>query len=119
MSRKKKLALLLLLNTAVFVPLYFLLPVFGFSYPHYLYFGIGAALVLWYVVYNRGFVYRNLTPDQIFVGKTIEENRAFLEKMNARYEKSRLVFTFFIPILFAFLIDFVSLFLLPILEGWF
>lgn len=116
---KKKLAIRLLIHALVLIPLYFCAPVFGFHYMHYVYLALGGGLALWYVIYNKGFVYRGLTPDQIAGDAPEEEKAARIETMRRRFDSSRWVLTVLIPILLTFLFDFVYLFILPGLENFF
>ena len=110
--------LLLLTNTTVLMVLYFWLPAkFNFFYLPMIYLGVGAALILYYVIYNRGFTAKNATPDMLPDTMTAEEKQAYLAEAKERLEKSKWVLTILIPIILVFAVDMIYLFLIPMLFG--
>lgn len=113
----KKLLIQLVINSLIIVPLYFVIATnVQFPYLHYIYLLAGAALVLYYVIYNRGFVGRNATPQSLPNSMSPAEKQAFLEDCRLRQKKSRWVLTFLIPIVLTFLADAAILYLVPSLE---
>jgi hypothetical protein len=78
----------------------------------FIYMGIAAVLVLIYTVYNRGFVYKGVTPDMLPDTMAEEEKRMVLTEAAARMKKTRWMLTLIIPFLLAFMLDALYLFLL-------
>lgn len=114
----KKLMLRLLVNTLILMVIYFWLPTqFEFSYLPMIYLGVAAVLLLYYVIYNRGFTGKNATLDMLPNTMTLEEKQAFLSNCKERMEKSKWVLTFLIPILLVFAVDMIYLFIIPMLFG--
>lgn len=114
----KKLLIQLVINSLIIVPLYFVIATnVQFPYLHYIYLLAGAALALYYVIYNRGFVGRNATPQSLPNSMSPAEKQAFLEDCRLRQKKSRWVLTFLIPIVLTFLADAAILYLVPSLEA--
>lgn len=114
----KTLMLRLLANTVILMVIYFWLPAqFEFAYMPMIYLGIGAVLLLYYVIYNQGFAARNATLDMLPNTMTLEEKQAYLARSRERMEKSKWVLTVLIPILLVFAVDMIYLFIIPMLFG--
>ncbi len=113
-SETKKLAIFMLLNSVLFVVLYFVIASFGFPI-QIVYLVLGTALGLWYVIYNRGFAGKGATPDMLPPEMSYEEKLAFLEDCKSRLHRSRWALTFIFPIILALSLDMMYLFLLPML----
>lgn len=108
----------LLLNSVALIAIYFLLTEhFKLLFIPYVYLGAGAVLGLAYVIYNRGFVGKNATPDMLPDDMPLENKKAFLEDCRRRLHKSRWMLTVILPIAFAIGADLIYLFLLPMLKG--
>ena len=119
-SDAKKLLIHLLLNSAILITLYFLVPsLFEFYYMPHIYLLAGAVLALYYVIYNRGFVGKNATPDMLPDTMSLADKQAFIEDSRNRLQRSKWVLTLLLPILFTFAIDMLYLFCLPVLESLF
>lgn len=111
------LALLLVGNSILFSVTYFTLAAY---FPIYiLYLAIGAVMTLIFVIYNRGFVGRNLKPEQLPDTMSYEEKQKFIDDCAARLHRSRWMITIIFPIVLAFALDMMYLFLLPMLKGMF
>ena len=120
MKEKQKLMLHLLLNSAILITLYFVISeMLKFSYIMFVYLAAGAALGLYYVIYNRGFVGKNVTLDMLPDTMTLAEKQVFLQNAKERLHRSRWVLTILIPIILTFIADVVFLFLLPQLKEMF
>ncbi len=116
----KKLMLHLLANSVILIALYYVIPaLFHFSFMPHIYIIAGAVLALYYVIYNRGFVGRNATPDMLPNSMSPIEKQRFLEDSRERMKKSRWALTVIIPIIFTFLADMIYLFIFPYFEGIF
>ena len=115
-KQTKKLMLLLLLNCTVFISLYFVLAHFSFPV-HYVYIAAGVVLGFGFVIYNRGFCGKGVTPDMLPDTMTNEEKEAFLLESKQRLESSRWMLTLIIPLILSLALDMMYLFLLPMLQG--
>ena len=113
----QRLALLLVGNSILFSVAYFALATI---FPIYIvYLAVGAVMTLIFVIYNRGFVGKGLKPDQLPDTMSPEEKQQFIDDCAARLHKSRWMITVIFPIILAFCLDMMYLFLLPMLEGMF
>ena len=119
-TQGKKLLAYLLLNSVVMITLYFLIPtVLPFYYMPHIYLLLGAVLALYYVIYNRGFVAKNASPDELPAHMTPVQKQAFIEEGQRRFQKSKWVLTLLIPIILTFFADVVYLYLFPYFEELF
>ena len=118
MNQKNQWLLTLLIgNSILFSVAYFAL---ARIFPIYIvYLAVGTVLTLIFVFYNRGFVGKNLKPEQLPDTMTKEEKQAFIDDCAARLHRSRWMITLIFPIVLAFALDMMYLFLLPMLEGMF
>ena len=89
----------------------------SFPYLHYVYLLAGGALGIYYVIYNRGFIGKNLTPDALPADMTVAEKKRFIEDCTTRMKKSRWMLTVILPILLTIAIDVILLLFIPTLEG--
>ncbi|MBQ7320062.1 MAG: hypothetical protein IJW97_07800 [Clostridia bacterium] len=112
MGAKKRLMLMLFGNSIIILAVYFILNSMNFWPIFFIYMGIAAVLVLIYTIYNRGFVYKGVTPDMLPDTMTAEEKRKILTEAAARMKKTRWMLTLIIPFLLAFMLDALYLFLL-------
>lgn len=111
----KWLAVLLAGNSILFSVAYFVLAKY---FPIYIvYLAVGAVMTLVFVIYNRGFVGKGLTPDQMSDSMSPEEKQKFIDDCANRLRRSRWMITIIFPIIFAFCLDMMYLFLFPMLEG--
>ena len=111
------LLLLLIGNSILFSVAYFALATI---FPIYIvYLAVGAVLTLIFVIYNRGFVGKNLKPENLPNTMSFEEKQKFIDGCAARLHRSRWMITVIFPIALAFCLDMMYLFLLPMLEGMF
>ena len=115
----KKTAIRLLLNTVVLMALYFTAAYLEFRPILWIYIGAGAALGIFYVIYNRGFVGKNATPDMLSDTLTAAEKEEYLADCRRRMEKSKWVLTILIPILLTICADVIYLFIFPKIEALF
>ena len=114
----KKHMLLLVGNTVLLMLIYFWIPAqFEFSHMPMIYLLLGAAVTLYYVIYNRGFTGKNVTPAMLPDTMSFEEKQAFINESRERLQKSKWALTVLIPILLVFAVDIIYLFLVPILFG--
>ena len=119
-TESKKVMLYLLANTALLIALYYAIPALTrFSYVPQIYLMVGAVLGIYYVVYNRGFAGKGVTPDQLPDTMTLEEKQKFIDDSRERMQKSRWVLTVLIPILVTYMIDMFYLFVIPYFKNLF
>jgi hypothetical protein len=113
----KLLALFLLGNSILFSVVYFVLAKY---FPIYIvYLAVGAIMTLIFVIYNRGFVGKDLKPEHLPNTMSFEEKQKFIDDCATRLHRSRWMITVIFPIILAFCLDMMYLFLLPMLEGMF
>lgn len=113
-SETKKLMLCLVANTVLMIALYFAIPALTrFPYMPQIYLAAGAGLGIYYVIYNRGFAGKGITPEQLPETMSLAEKQKFIEDSQARLHKSRWVLTLLVPILFTYMIDMLYLFVFP------
>ena len=117
LKEKQQMLLRLFFNSAILITIYFMVSeMLQFPYIMFVYLAVGAALGLYYVIYNRGFIGKNATPDMLPDTMTLAEKQAFLQDAKDRLHRSRWVLTILIPIILTFIADTVVLFLLPQLK---
>ena len=115
-----RLMLLLVFNTALFIAVYFTLPtLLHFQYLPVIYLAVGGVLMLWFVLYNRGFALRNANPADLPDTMTREEKETRIREAKERFRRSRWVLTIVLPILLTFLFDMLYLFIGQTVVGWF
>lgn len=112
-KNSKKTMLYLLINTVLLMTLYFLFSEhLQIPYVMIVYLIAGVGLGLYYIIYNRGFVGKNATPDMLPDTMTLAEKQAFLEDSKKRMEKSSWVLALLFPIILTILADVIYLFYL-------
>ena len=78
---RKKLMLRLLLHSGILIVLYFwVAEKLQFPYIMFIYLAVGAVLGIYYLIYNRGFVGRNTTPDMLPDTMTMEEKELVIRE---------------------------------------
>ena len=112
---QRKLLLILLLNTIVLATVYFAVAQY-FAYIPIVYLALSGVIAFGYILYNRGFSRRRVTPEQLPDRMTAEEKNEWIEDGNRRMRKSRWVLTILLPLLLTFLMDLLYLFLYPAIE---
>lgn len=108
----KKLTLLLIFHTLLSFLVYFGCTELGFSPIFFIYVGLIAVLLVIYVVYNRGFVLKNATPQMLSDELSPTEKQAMLDEAARRLRDSRWLLTIIIPLVLTLLIDAIYLFFL-------
>lgn len=109
-QEKKKLpiglALILAVNTVIVFSVYHLLVNFKyFEIVLIIYMVILSVSMLSYVIYNRGFSRKGLTPEMLPDDMTPEEKEAFILDGKTRLKKSKWLLTVIFPFLFTFGFD--------------
>lgn len=80
-----------------------------------LYMVVFAALLVGYLIYNRGFVNKDVTMDMLPDTWSQDKKEAFIEGEKSRAEKSRWMLVFIIPFAVVFMVEALYLF---VWEGW-
>ena len=121
MTKKEKITYLVLLivNTAISFALYRSLLFFAEkthqTLPSFIVLVFYSALLLGfglaYLIYNRFFYKKDLTPEQLPNTMTYEEKLAFIEDGVVRMQKSKWMLLIIFPLLFTFLLDAMDLFI--------
>ena len=113
----KKLLILLIVNCVVFIGLYRLLISTAFTFTVQkvvvlTYMIAAAVLILLYVIYNRGFSGRGVTPEMLPDTMTEKEKDDYIADSLMREKKSKWMLTFIVPLVFALLIALLDMFVL-------
>ena len=86
--------------------IYYLCIGFGLAQPVMLiYMVIPAALLIAYLIYNRGFVYKNVTADMLPAEWSDEKKSEILESSRLRAERSKWLLAVLIPFVLVLLAD--------------
>lgn len=78
-----------------------------------------AALVIAYVIYNKGMYLKGVTEEMLPDTMSIEEKRALIDGAKRRIDKSRWMLVLIIGFVVTFAVEALMLFVLPWLEGMF
>jgi hypothetical protein len=110
-----QLSVLLLINSILFPVLYFTVANAGFDYILYVYTALAAILAFVFVIYNRGFSRKNVTPEMLPDTMSAEEKKEFIADGERRLSASRWMIAFLFPLVLAVALDVIILILLPML----
>ena len=110
---KKSTALLLLLNTALAIALYFILIYLGIWFMPPIYLAVGAVFALVFIIYNRGFYAKNAKPEELPNTMTKEEKLAYIQDGKDRLNRSRWMLTVILPIVLTLACDLIYLYIFP------
>lgn len=107
-----KLLLLLVANTVAILGFYLAaIRFYYFEYTLAFYMALTAGFSIGYVVYNRGFSRRGVTPDMLPDTMTPEEKYEFIADGERRMKKSKWMLTVIIPLIFTFAYELITLYL--------
>lgn len=115
-AERKALMGRLLLHCVLILAIYYVLVYLKFEYIFHIYVAVGVCIGAYYVIYNRGFVGKNLTPEMLPDTMTAAQKQAFIEDCQARMKKSRWALTVLIPIILTIAVDMFYLF---VIQGMF
>lgn len=117
---KNILRLLVLVAVTLAVYLIYQLLVNKYFYPVMItYMTLAAASILSYVIYNRGFSRRGLTPEMLPDTMSQEEKEEFIEDGARRLRRSRPLLIVVFAFAFTFIMDVFELIILPLFKGIF
>ena len=111
-----RLAALIVVTALVFSVYRFLITKYYFEYVLIAYTCIFAATTLAYVIYNRGFSRRSVTPEMLPDSMTQKEKEEFIEDGNRRIRNSRPLFVIVFAFAFTFAYDIIELFAVPLFK---
>ncbi|MBQ8441636.1 MAG: hypothetical protein IJX19_13315 [Clostridia bacterium] len=116
LAEKKVLMARLLANCVAMLIIYFVVAIrFQFGYIFHIYVALGVVLGLSYVIYNKGFSAKDVTPDMLPDTMSQAEKQAFIEDGKLRLRKSRWMLTLLLPIILTIACDMFYLF---VIEGF-
>ncbi len=78
-----------------------------------------ALLAFVYIIYNRAFSRKGVTEEMLPLEWDIEKKREFIEDGARRLAKSRWMLMGIIALIVTFVVEAVTLFLIPLVSGWF
>ena len=106
--------------TAVMFTLYrVLLNNFRFDAVLTVYMGVTTALLIAYLVYNRGFSRRGITEEMLPPEWSEEKKREFIDSARVRFQRSRWLLVILSSLFLVFVIDAIDIIILPIIKGAF
>lgn len=106
--------------TAVMFTLYrILLNNFRFDAVLTIYMGVTTALLVAYLVYNRGFSRRAITEEMLPPEWSDEKKCEFIDSAKARFHRSRWLLVVLSALFLVFVIDAIDIIILPIIKGAF
>lgn len=76
-----------------------------------------AALVIGYIIYNKGMYLKGVTEEMLPDEMSLEEKRALIDGAKRRLERSKWMIMLIIGFIFTFAVEAVLLFVLPWIEG--
>lgn len=76
-----------------------------------------AALVIAYIIYNKGMYLKGVTEEMLPDEMSLEEKRALIDGAKRRLERSKWMIMLIIGFIFTFAVEAVLLFVLPWVEG--
>ena len=115
MNKKVKTALLLVLNTVLFLTAYLLFIQINEIATLTVYSVVTAVFVFSYVIYNRGFSRRNVTPEMLPPEWSYEKRCEFIEDGHRRLEKSKWMLLVIFPLIVVYAFELFSIYILPML----
>lgn len=106
-----KLALIVVINTILIFGFYrLMLNFYYFEIVMGFYLALTAIFTFAYVIYNRGFSRRNLTPEMLPEEWSEEQKTAYIEDGARRMKKSKWMLTVIFPLVLTFMFDCIELF---------
>ena len=114
-----RLVTLIVVTMTVFSVYRFFLGRLYFEITLAIYLTVATALILTYVIYNRGLSRRRLSEDMLPETWSDEEKREFLADGERRLRASRWMLIPIFAFLFTFAFDMLELYVLPVIRGLF
>ncbi len=119
-KENKKYVLPLAINSVVFLVAYwFFVNQSFYNVVLWVYFALTLGFTSAYVIYNRAFVRKGVTPDMLPDSMTEEEKAEFIADGERRLKRSKWMLTIIFPLILTFFIDMFVLFIAePLLSGF-
>ena len=119
LAKNKKYILPLIVNTLISLTVYwYLMEKPYFMVVLWVYFALTIGVTAAYIIYNRGFSRRNVTPEMLPDTMTLEEKTEFIADGERRLEKSKWLITVIFPLMMTFCLDVFYIFVVePLLAG--
>ncbi len=83
------------------------------------YMAVATVVIFWYVIYNRGFSRKGITPEMLPASWDEEKKTAFIEDGKIRLRKSKTLLILVIAFIFTFALEAFELFALPFFADFF
>lgn len=109
----------IIITVVMFVLYRILLNNFRFDAVLTVYMGITTALLVAYLVYNRGFSRRGVTEEMLPPEWSEEKKRDFIDSAKIRFLRSRWLLVILSSLFLVFVIDAIDIIILPIIKGAF
>ncbi len=113
------IVVLILLSVVVFGIYRTLTKYYYFELVLIAYMVIETVFIVIYLIYNRGFSRRGITPDMLPSEWSEEEKERFISSGKERIKKSRWMLVIILAFMFTFAIDIIELFVVPTIVGMF
>ncbi len=113
------IVVLILLSVVVFGIYRTLTKYYYFELVLIAYMVIETVFIVIYLIYNRGFSRRGITPDMLPLEWSEEEKERFISSGKERIKKSRWMLVIILAFMFTFAIDIIELFVVPTIVGMF
>ena len=108
-----------IITAVIFIIYRMLLNNFRFDAVLTVYMAITTALLVAYLIYNRGFSRRGVTEDMLPQDWNEEKKKEFIESAKARFQRSRWILLIISALFLVFVIDAIDIIILPIIKGAF
>ncbi len=117
MKGNVKTLLMLIANTVILLALYLLFVSINATVTLIVFTVVAAGFSFGYVIYNRGFSRRNVTPEMLPPEWSYEKKCEFIEDGKRRMEKSKWMLTVILPIIVVYAFELFNIYLMPLIEN--
>ena len=107
----------IIITAVIFIIYRILLNNFRFDAVLTVYMAITTALLVVYLVYNRGFSRRGVTEEMLPPEWSEEKKRDFVDSAKQRFNRSRWLLLIIASLFLVFVIDAIDIIILPIIKG--
>ena len=107
----------IIITAVIFIIYRILLNNFRFDAVLTVYMALTTALLVVYLVYNRGFSRRGVTEDMLPPEWSEEKKRDFVDSAKQRFNRSRWLLLIIASLFLVFVIDAIDIIILPIIKG--
>ena len=107
----------IIITAVIFIIYRILLNNFRFDAVLTVYMALTTALLVVYLVYNRGFSRRGVTEEMLPPEWSEEKKRDFVDSAKQRFNRSRWLLLIIASLFLVFVIDAIDIIILPIIKG--